>query len=190
MGRDKALLAWPPAVEAGTPGHTFLSAAIRSLAPYSDMVIVVTGKNEAALSPVAYAEGATLVRNPEPERGQFSSLRVGLQEVLSHGRDGAIVTLVDRPPVGAATLERLLAAFAEASGSKWAIVPEHGGKHGHPILLGREMIEAFLRAPTESTARDVEHENQEHIEYVPVDESLVVMNINTPDDYAALVVQR
>ncbi len=66
-----------------------------------DVVLVVVGKNEAALAPIVYANGASLVVNPDPERGQFSSLRVGLQEVLNRGRDAAMVTLVDRPPVRA-----------------------------------------------------------------------------------------
>ena len=42
----------------------------------------------------------------------------------------------------------------------WAVVPEvkRGDDvvHGHPILVGREMIEAFQIAPVDSTARDVE----------------------------------
>lgn len=187
MGTDKALLPWPPAVAGrSSQGQTFLSAAIRLLIVPTDLVIVVAGKNEPSLAPIVYAEGAFLVQNPEPELGQFSSLRVGLHEVLNRGRDGAIVTLVDRPPVSPATLEKLMAAFAVAPVSKWAVVPEHGGKHGHPILLGREMIEAFLRAPASATAREIEHQNQPHIDYVPVDDPLVAVNVNTPEDYAAL----
>src|SRR5215813_9536176 len=86
MGRDKALLPWPK--DAGTPGGggTILSSAIRSLSEYCDFVIVVGGKNEDVLRPVVYGCGAFLVRNPKPERGQFSSLETGLREVLNRGR--------------------------------------------------------------------------------------------------------
>ncbi|MGC2818998.1 MAG: NTP transferase domain-containing protein, partial [Candidatus Sulfotelmatobacter sp.] len=80
MGRDKALLPWPPATGETRSGETFLSAAIRSLSPATDFVLVVVGKNQAALAPVIYAEGASLVVNEDPSRGQFSSLQVGLQE--------------------------------------------------------------------------------------------------------------
>lgn len=187
MGRDKALLPWPPVAPGQSSGQTLLAAAIRSLALHSDMVIVVAGSNEASLAPIVYAEGASLVCNPAPEQGQFSSLRVGLREVLNRGRDAAIVTLVDRPPVAAATVEKLRQGFEVAALSSWAVVPEHGGRHGHPILLSREMIEAFLRAPAAATAREIEHQNQEHIVYVEVDDPLAVVNINTPEDYAALV---
>ena len=150
-------------------------------------MLVVAGKNEASVAPVVYANGASLVVNPEPERGQFSSLRIGLQEVLNRGRDAAMVTLVDRPPVQRETLETLEAAFVRATAHrKWAVIPEYQGQHGHPILLGREMLSAFLNAPETSNAREVEHAHQNEIEYVPVDDPLVVLNIDTPEQYAAL----
>lgn len=186
MGTDKALLPWPPP-SSGQPqsSETFLSAAIRSLFA-TDFVLVVAGKNESALAPIAYAGGASIVVNPDPECGQFSSLRVGLHEVLNRGRDTAIITLVDRPPASAITVQALRDAYEAAGKNIWAVVPEYSGKHGHPFVAGREMIEAFLQAPPTSTARDVEHRHHDHILYLPVDDPFVALNINTPDDYAAL----
>jgi molybdenum cofactor cytidylyltransferase len=185
MGRDKALLPWPPTGEAQS-AETFLSAAIRSLSPATDFVLVVVGKNVGLLAPVIYAEGASLVVNEDSARGQFSSLQVGLQEALNRGRDAAMVTLVDRPPVNPATLQILRHAFATAKENIWAVVPEYSGAHGHPYLVGREMITKFLEVPPTSVARDIEHAHQAHIQYVPVDDPLVALNINTPEDYAAL----
>jgi molybdenum cofactor cytidylyltransferase len=150
-------------------------------------VLVVVGNNEAALAPIVYANGAALVINPDPARGQFSSLRVGLHEVLNRGSDAAMVTLVDRPPVRSETIETLEAAFERAIAQrKWAVIPEYQAEHGHPVLLGRELLEAFLKAPETSSARDVEHAHQSEIEYVPVDDPLVVVNVDTPEQYAAL----
>jgi len=85
------------------------------------------------------------------------------------------------------TIQTLTAAFDQALRSwKWAVVPEYQGQHGHPILAGREMIEAFLRAPESSNAREVEHANVAKIQYVPVDDPLVAANVDTPEQYAAL----
>jgi molybdenum cofactor cytidylyltransferase len=188
MGRDKALLPWPPSAGGKAPSNeTFLSSAIRSLSLATEFVLVVVGKNEAALSPIIYAQGASLVVNPDPDRGQFSSLQVGLHEVLNHGRDAAMVTLVDRPPVRTTTVQTLHDAFEAADQNVWAVVPEFAGKHGHPYLVGREMMEAFLRVPATSIARDIEHQHQSHIQYVRVEDPLVALNVNTPDDYAGLL---
>ena len=103
----------------------------------------MVGKNEAALAPVIYAGGASLVVNPDPARGQFSSLQVGLQEVLNRGRDAAMVTLVDRPPVGSRPCKFCATPSKPRTTNIWAVVPEFSGKHGHPYLVGREMIEDF-----------------------------------------------
>ena len=183
MGRDKALLPWP----ASNGTQTFLSAAIELFLPYVDVVLVVAGKNEAALAPVIYANGASLVVNPDPDQGQFSSLRVGLQEVRNRGRDSAMITLVDRPPVRRETIETLQSAFERATAKrKWAVIPEYEGKHGHPILIGNELLEAFLEAPDNSNAREVQRAHQSEIEYLPVDDPNVALNIDTPEQYASL----
>jgi molybdenum cofactor cytidylyltransferase len=181
MGRDKALLPWP----ADSISGTFLSGAIDVLAPTTEMVIVVAGANEPSLRGVVYARAGYLVVNPEPERGQFSSLRVGLKAVLDRGHDGAVVMLVDRPPVARATIEYLQAVLAESSEEEvWAVVPTFGGKHGHPMVMGRDMIEAFLRAPAETTAKEIRAERQDRVRYIEVNDENVVRNVNTPEEYA------
>lgn len=178
MGRDKALLPWRDG--------TFLSAAIRALQPATELVIVVAGANAASLEPVVDAHAAFLVVNPNPQRGQFSSLQTGLQDVLNRGRDAAIITLVDRPAAEIETVQQLKAAFLSSDDRTWAVVPEIGGKHGHPIVIGREMIEAFLRAPVTASAREVEHAHQGHIRYVPVNDPLATANVDTPEDFEKL----
>ena len=179
MGRDKALLPWR--------GTTFVESAMRALSD-TELIIVVVGANADRLAPVVNAAGAYLVRNPHPEQGQFSSLQVGLREVLQRGRDAAIVTLVDRPAADRQTVALLRQAFLDSPRNIWAVIPEFEGRHGHPIIVGREMIEAFLRAPGDATARDVEHKHQEHIRYLEVADPLVVWNVDTPEDYKRILI--
>jgi len=190
MGRDKALLPWPPVAEGTPAANTFLGATIDLLQAYAELVIVVAGRNAAAVAPVAYAHAAFLVVNRQPERGQFGSLQVGLQEVLNQGRDAAFVALIDRPPVLPGTLQKLREAFLYAGSDVWAVVPAvtRAGQvvHGHPILIGREMIHTFLHAPATTTAREIEHDYQQHIQYVHVEDPRIGVNIDTPEDYARL----
>src|SRR5215510_4425919 len=178
MGRDKALLPWR--------GETFLASAIRVLQPFTDFVVVVAGENEQNLAPIVNAHAGYLVRNPHPEQGQFSSLQRGLEEVLNRGRDAAIITLADRPAPAEPTVELLKEVFLRSSEQIWAVIPEYNCKHGHLIVIGREMIEAFLRAPVGSNARDVEHAHQNHIGYAPVNDPFVVANVDTPEDFEKL----
>jgi len=180
MGRSKALLPWREG--------TFLSTAIRTLSIHTDLVIVVGGRNADEIRPVVYANGGFLAINTAPERGQFSSLQVGLQEVLNRGRDAAVVTLVDRPPARSETVGCLLQSFLDRlSEGILAVVPEYGGRHGHPIVIGREMMTTFLEAPATANAREIEHAHQAQVAYVAVDDPLVAVNIDTPEQYAELV---
>jgi CTP:molybdopterin cytidylyltransferase MocA len=178
-------------VAEGTPAvNTFLGAWIDLLQYETELVIVVAGQNSAQLAPVVYGHGGFLVVNPNPERGQFSSIQIGVQDVLSRGRDAAMITPVDRPPVVPGTVRELKHAFLASGVDTWALVPEtqFGAEtvHGHPIVIGREMIEAFLQAPAESTARDVEHQHQVHIHYFSIDDPRIAKNIDTPEDYERL----
>jgi molybdenum cofactor cytidylyltransferase len=180
MGRDKALLPWP----AGSKTGTFLSGAVEALAATTERVIVVAGENEGSLRGIVYSRAGYLVVNPDPSRGQFSSLRVGAQAVLDSGNDGAVVMLVDRPPVKIQTIAALQLALTDASEEGiWAVIPEVRGEHGHPLVMGREMIEALLRAPVESTARDVLARHPERIRYIAVDDENAILNLNTPAEY-------
>ena len=190
MGRDKALLPWPPAVHSTTEtgGQTLLTASIRALKPFAESVIVVAGANFESLAPLAAAQGALIVPNPKPERGQFSSLQVGLRELVARGYDAAMITLVDCPPLCMTSMQTLCTAFDQARlRGMWGVAPESSGKRGHPLLAGRELIDAFLGAPVTSNARTVKREHARSIESVPVPDALLTVDLNTPEQYVALV---
>lgn len=184
MGTDKALLAWPP----DSTGETLLSASIKSLKPFADSVVVVAGKNAERIAPVITANGASMAINPNPERGQFSSMQVGLQKALALGCDAAIITLVDCPPLSLVSMELLLASFHQASArGQWAVAPEHDGKRGHPLFASRALIDEFLAAPVTSNAREVKRAHAEMIDAVAVSDSMLTVDLNTPEEYATLV---
>jgi molybdenum cofactor cytidylyltransferase len=189
MGRDKALLPWPPAVceLAASTGETLLSAAIAALKPFTDFIVVVGGKNADSIESVTAANGAWMVRNPEPERGQFSSLQIGLHEVLIRGCNASMITLVDCPPLSAASLKHLCASFEQAIAmGKWGVVPENSGRRGHPLIASRPLIDAFLAGPVTSNAREIKRAHAELISPVPVADSLVGVDVDTQEEYAAL----
>jgi len=189
MGADKAMLPWPPQ----TPGaselscHTLLSAALSAFEPLTRINVVVGGRNADAIAAKVGACGAHLVRNPAPENGQFSSLQIGLRELLDRGCNAAIITPVDCPPLSTSSLQRLHHAFLGAlTAHLWAVAPEHDGKHGHPLLANLDLIDAFLKAEITSNAREVLHAHASRVVYVPVPESLAKAGLNTPEDYAAV----
>ena len=205
MGTDKALLPWPPPARvpqvsnlrpgieplssqsaASRPYTTLLSAAILALEPHTQTTVVVAGKNADAIATTVGACAAYMARNPDPSRGQFSSLQIGLRAALDHGCDAAMITPVDCPPLAPASLSLLHAAFDRSrDGDLWAVAPESNGHHGHPLLVSRELIDIFLDAPVTANARDILHAHADRIAYVQVPDDLSRAGMNTPEEYAS-----
>jgi CTP:molybdopterin cytidylyltransferase MocA len=184
MGTDKALLPWPSNTNEET---TLLSAQIHALQPYTQAVIVVAGRNADQLASVIEACGAAMMVNPDPERGQFSSLQTGLRALEERGFHAAMITPVDCPPLSASSLDKLCGAFEPAlTRGLWAVAPEHAGRHGHPLLAGPSWIEAILREPVTSNARAVKHAHAKYLASVPVPDGQLSADMNTPEEYAAL----
>ncbi len=160
MGTDKAMLPWPPPAPGATdpPRHTLLTSAIVALDPETKITVVVAGKNAEAIATIVGACGAYLARNPNPELGQFSSIQIGLRQVLDRGCDAAMITPVDCPPLRSSSLELLRNAFFGAvDHGLWAVAPENDGRHGHPLLVSRDLINLFLEAPATGNAREILH---------------------------------
>jgi molybdenum cofactor cytidylyltransferase len=182
MGTDKALLPWP----AGAQQSTLLSSAILALKPLARVVVVVAGKNADGLAPIAAACGAVMVCNPAPELGQFSSLQIGLREVLARACDAAMITPVDCAPLSATTLKLLHAEFEKAlARGDWAVAPESSGRRGHPLFVNQALIDAFLNAPLTSNAREVRRAHAQYLTSVPVPDLYLAADMNTPEEYRA-----
>jgi molybdenum cofactor cytidylyltransferase len=190
MGRDKALLPWP--ADASSPAQsgnsTLLSAHISALKPLARAIVVVAGQNAVRLAPVISANGATIAINPAPERGQFSSLQIGLSNALDLGCDSAIITPVDCTPLDQETLALLRSRFDEAlAHGQWAVAPHFNGRNGHPLFVARDLINAFLAASPTSNAREVNRAHSGRFVSVPVSFSNLAADMNTPEEYAAIL---
>lgn len=189
MGRDKALLPWPAIQSGPAPfsSSTLLSAHISALKPFAGTIVVVAGQNADRLAPIVTACDAVPALNPEPERGQFSSLQIGLAKALDLGCDSAIITPVDCAPLDQKTLAQLHRAFQDAlANGQWAVAPHSNGRNGHPLFVSREFISAFLAAPSTSNAREVKRAHSNRFVSIPV--SIPVLgDMNTPEEYAKAI---
>jgi CTP:molybdopterin cytidylyltransferase MocA len=91
------------------------------------------------------------------------ALRAMLQEVLNRGRDAAIVTSLDNFALTEETVHRMVAAYCAAGDEIWAVVPETEMLQGHPVLMGRRMIELFLRGQKWSAPDEILGANLDHV---------------------------
>ena len=104
MGSPKALLLTPG-------GETFVTRIVRTLheAGVVDLV-VVTGTASRCDGRCDHARALSpfprIIRNPDPSRGQLSSLLAGMDAVVDPTTEGVMMTLVDVPLVRASTVTR------------------------------------------------------------------------------------
>jgi len=118
--------------------------------------------------------------NPEPERGPLSSIHLGLEE-LSPSAAALIPHPVDHPLVAEETLRAILArheAYPEH-----ILVPHYHGAPGHPTLFPSTLFSDLREAPLDQGARWVVRKRSHLVLQVPVEDSGVTANIDTPGDY-------
>ncbi len=155
-------------------------------------VFVVTGAHDAAirahLARVALPRGLAVhvVTNPQPERGQLSSLLVAIDaaEALLDAVEAVVMTPVDHPRVRAATYRALLSA---AAGSGAPVTrPRSTGGYGHPVVFSRETFDLLRAVPPEEGARAVVRALAPRVCEVAVPDPGVNDDIDTPEDYRRL----
>jgi molybdenum cofactor cytidylyltransferase len=176
MGTPKALLDYR--------GETFVGRLTRVLGACSQPVIVVLGYHADILRQQIPAT-VTLVINPDPSRGQLTSLQTGLA-ALPAGADGFAFIPVDSPAVAEDTVAALARAFEQRKPETLFVIPRQSGKRGHPVFAARSVAAEFLALPPTAEAREVVHAHVDRTEYVDVDDSGIFTDVDDPEAYRQL----
>jgi len=183
MGAPKALLHDPD-------GRPFVARLVRTFAAAGvPEIVVVTGSQHDAT--VAAVAGDTppvypsFLTNPNPSRGQLSSLWIGLEATARPGLESVLVTPVDIPMVHVATIQHVIEAWKKARAP--VVRPAVGERHGHPVLFDRALFDELRQAPLSEGARAVVHAHASEVVNVPVDDEGCLVDVDTPGDYDALI---
>ena len=183
MGRLKALCDFD--------GRTCLELALDAcrearLAP----PIVVLGFQAETIRRLVRFGDATVVTNECAERGQTSSLKAGLS-ALPDQAEAFLLYPADFPLVCAAELRLLLTAWRARGSGRRIFIPSHDGRRGHPVLFDAALRAAFMLLADESPARTVVDASRDQISYVECETPYVLIDMDTPEDYArCLLVSR
>lgn len=178
MGSPKALLADPDGVPFVVRiSDTLTIAGLRE-------VVVVTGTDHEQIQKVMVDQGqrrVMLIRNPEPDRGQLSSLHVAITAALAKDAEGLLMTLVDVPFVTHQTVRAVVEAWELR---RAAIVrPILGEQHGHPVIFDRRLFDELRDAPLEQGAKHVIRAHAADVENVPVTDRGCLVDVDTREEY-------
>jgi molybdenum cofactor cytidylyltransferase len=148
-----------------------------------DEVVVVTGYHYAQIEPAVETFPVTVVRNPHPEDGQQSSVRLGL-EALGEKFDVVLVVLADQPLIGTADLTELISAFKKRpSGS--IIVPVVNGQRGNPIVLSMEAATEILGSDKKLACRKFIENNPDKVYQYETANDRFTLDLDTQEDLQA-----
>ncbi|MEO1493844.1 MAG: molybdopterin-binding/glycosyltransferase family 2 protein [Pseudomonadota bacterium] len=125
-----------------------------------------------------------IVHNPRAADGLGTSLAAGIAS-LGSDIDAAVIALADMPGVSGADIDRLIAGFdpQENRAIIRATTPE--GRAGHPVLFGRRFFEALRGLSKDQGAREVIAEHPDFVTDVQIPGTGAVVDLDTPEDWAA-----
>jgi molybdenum cofactor cytidylyltransferase len=177
MGAPKALLDYR--------GETFLDRLIRVVGTVAEPLVILGYRAETVQA--GSTRPAKFVVNPDPRRGQLSSLQTALAAAPTDF-EGFLFVPVDCPAVAEETVRRLAAAFARRDPVTLFVIPRYdhgqagGQKRGHPVFAAPSIAREILALPPTAQARDVVHRHVPDTFYVDVDDAGILADI---DDLAA-----
>lgn len=174
LGQPKPLLPWQ--------GMSLMQYQVRALAEAGVAeIVVVLGDRARDVAPfVRGARNIKTIINPLYQQGKTTSIKAGLREI-GRGMEGLLLLAVDqpRPP-------HILARLVQEHLERKAPItqPVYEGKLGHPLLFAIKLMPELL-AITEETlgVRDVVERHRRQVHEVPVDSPVVLLDINTEEDY-------
>jgi molybdenum cofactor cytidylyltransferase len=174
MGRPKVLLAFR--------GKPLVRWSVEALLPHVEDCVVVAGVEDAAVRDALAGLAARVVRNPQPELGQASSIAAGVRALAPWTR-AALVALGDQPRLPPEVVPALLDAFRRTG--KAIVAPVYRGTRGTPVLFAAGVFPELAALTGDTGARPVVEARPERVELVPLDLPMPP-DVDTPEDYARL----
>ena len=177
MGMPKGLLNFK--------GKPFLTYQIEQL---SDMgftkIIAVFGKNEDIYKEkIPELNGITVIVNPTPEKGQFSSIQCGLLSLSNVSQSATFILPVDVPCPNFDVWEKLAVELILTDA--YASIPEFQGKKGHPVLISEKFKQHLMTSDSDNRLDFEIHKliDQQKAKIISVTDRKVTLNINTPEEW-------
>jgi molybdenum cofactor cytidylyltransferase/nicotine blue oxidoreductase len=162
--------------------------AIQSCDPLETLVVTgfYSDKIEAeinSLKPTIHSS-ITLVKNPHPDLGQSSSVRLGL-ESLKSDYDVLLIALCDQPSIASSEIEALLEQFKQRTANQEIVLPMMNNQRGNPVLFSKRMIEKILAIPG-MVCRPYMDQHPELVKLFATENQAYLMDVDTPADIQKL----
>ena len=125
--------------------------------------------------------------NPDWETGMGSSVRVGIERLISidAGVAAAVLLLCDQPHVTSDVISSLLAAHHTTG--KPVIASAYGESFGVPALFSRRLFTELMQLAGSSGAKEIIKKHASETHFLPFPEGEI--DVDTPDDFSSLIAE-
>lgn len=172
-GRPKSLLELD-----GTPLIRRTSIALSEIG--IEPVVVVLGHHADAIERAVQDLPVKRMRNPSPDDGPASSLRIGLQALMLDV-DAVIILLADQPLITAPDISDLVEAF-KSRGDRQMVVPRVRGEPGNPVIVDAALREEWLIGDVSASGQRWRNANPTRVHWFDTSNDHYVIDIDTPED--------
>ncbi len=176
MGRPKQLVR--------VAGKTLLEHTIANVgATGVHEIALVLGAGADEIRNQLMLKGVKVVVNPEFQQGMGTSIGAGLR-ALSPTATAALIVLADQPFVQPATLDQLIACYANEKPQ--IVIPVFKGFRGNPVLLDRSVFPEVMGLTGDVGCRAIFGEHTQGIHKLAVDDVGVLLDADTTEDVEEL----
>jgi CTP:molybdopterin cytidylyltransferase MocA len=150
-----------------------------------DELVVVLGHHAERIALAVQEFPVTVVHNPDPDAGQVSSLRIGLQ-ALSPKIDTVLVALADQPLINSQDINDLIGAYKKRPKGTLVVQPEVDGQPGNPVMFGAEVREQILAGEARLGCKQWQAAHPEQVHRWASANQRYRTDVDTPEDIEAL----
>jgi molybdenum cofactor cytidylyltransferase len=166
-------------------GRTLLRNAVEiGLASVCRPVVVVLGAHAELMNDELKTLPVLMVENPDWEKGMSSSIRIGVETLLTTSveLDGVVIMLCDQPLVTAGVVNELVETHYKTE--KKIVVSAYGQVRGVPVFFSSRLFAEIAELRAYEGARQIvkNHPNDVATVYFPE----AAVDIDTPQDYELL----
>lgn len=160
-------------------GEPLLQHTLRALLDggLSRVVVVTAPGHGLGVVPALRDGRVSVVTNPDPERGMFSSIQTGMRQVAPG--HAALILPADMPFVRAQTVSAVVGAYGHR---RAAVVAATGGRRGHPLIIPGSVCPSLLTLGVTTTLKAALVELRVSLQDVPVDDPGVLRDVDVRDD--------
>ncbi len=168
-------------------GVTLLKRLLDAVQPFNPIeFIAVTGfhvdaiEQSLAHNDSSFSRSIRLLRNPNPEVGQASSVRLGI-EALQGNFDALLIALSDQPAITTTEIGQLLRAFSQRASGTEILLPMVDGQRGNPVLFSKKALQNTLAIP-DLSCRAYMDAHPEQVQFWHTNNSAFVCDVDTLED--------